>query len=157
MFDTCCFTDHRLIKKSEIPKIQELLIDKIKNLLNKGVIKFLNGGALGFDMIAADTILAFKSICPQIQLIMVLPCKNQSEKWSQENKLHYQDILNKADKIIYLSDKYYDECMLDRNRYLVDNSNYCIAFLKHKRGGTLFTVNYAKKLGKNVINIAELL
>lgn len=108
-------------------------------------------------MIAADTILAFKSICPQIQLIMVLPCKNQSEKWSQENKLHYQDILNKADKIIYLSDKYYDECMLDRNRYLVDNSNYCIAFLKHKRGGTLFTVNYAKKLGKNVINIAEFL
>lgn len=45
--------------------------------------------------------------------------------------------------------------MFRRNRYLVDNSSICIAYLTKNKGGTAYTVDYAKKLGVTVINIAD--
>ena len=42
-----------------------------------------------------------------------------------------------------------------RNRHLVDNSSACISYLTENKGGTFYTVNYAKSKGVEVINIAE--
>ena len=42
-----------------------------------------------------------------------------------------------------------------RNRHLVDNSGVCVCYLTKNSGGTAYTVNYAKKQGINVFNIAE--
>lgn len=42
-----------------------------------------------------------------------------------------------------------------RNRHLVDNSGVCVCYLTRNSGGTAYTVNYAKKQGVNVFNIAE--
>lgn len=46
-------------------------------------------------------------------------------------------------------------CMHRRNRHLVDNSGVCVCYLTRNSGGTAYTVNYAKKQGVNVFNIAE--
>lgn len=46
-------------------------------------------------------------------------------------------------------------CMHKRNRHLVDNSSACISYLTENKGGTFYTVNYAKSKGVEVINIAE--
>ena len=45
--------------------------------------------------------------------------------------------------------------MHKRNRHLVDNSSICICYLTENSGGTFYTVNYAKKQGLTVINLAE--
>lgn len=45
--------------------------------------------------------------------------------------------------------------MHKRNRHLVDNSSACISYLTENKGGTFYTVNYAKSKGVEVINIAE--
>ena len=42
-----------------------------------------------------------------------------------------------------------------RNKNLVNNSKYCIAYLKESNGGTAFTVKYALKNKLEIINIAE--
>jgi len=47
--------------------------------------------------------------------------------------------------------------MQKRNRNLVDNSGVCIAYLTENRGGTFYTVNYAAKLNREIINIADIL
>ncbi len=53
-----------------------------------------------------------------------------------------------------MSENYTSDCMLKRNRYMVDNSDIVIAVWDGRSGsGTGATVNYAKKQGKKVIII----
>ena len=47
--------------------------------------------------------------------------------------------------------------MHKRNRYLVDHSSICIAYLTENRGGTFYTANYANTSQIPVINIATVL
>lgn len=54
--------------------------------------------------------------------------------------------------MIYISKEYEKDCMLMRNKFMVDNSNFVIAMWDgRKRGGTYYTLNYAKKLNKQII------
>lgn len=67
----------------------------------------------------------------------------------------YEYIKTQADKIVYTSQEYTRGCMHKRNRHLVDNSSVCICYLTEPSGGTAYTVNYALRNGKSVINIAD--
>ena len=82
-----------------------------------------------------------------------MPCKNQDQGYSKEDKIRYQNLLKKASKVIYLGDEYVNGCMQIRNRFMVDNSSLIIAYMYAERGGTLYTVNYAKKKEKDIIFI----
>ena len=152
---TCCFTGHRLINRSDFDSIKAQVKKAVIALINKGVIFFGAGGALGFDTIAAESVLELKESFPQIKLILVLPCKNQTRGWGDYDVKRYDDILRRADKVVYVSEQYYDGCMQKRNRHLVDNSGYCICYLKRNSGGTAYTVNYAIKNGLMVYNVAK--
>ena len=151
---TCCFTGHRKIPGDELPQIKTKLKNTITELIGNGIIYYGAGGALGFDTLAALTVLELKQQYPQIKLILVLPCKNQTRNWRQNDIDIYDDIKQKADKIVYTSEHYYSGCMQKRNRHLVGNSGYCICYKTHDTGGTAFTVNYANKQRLKIINIA---
>ena len=61
-------------------------------------------------------------------------------------------ILEEADSIDYVSHEYYDGCMLERNRRLVDATGLLLAVYNgERRGGTAATVRYAQKLGRRII------
>lgn len=90
----------------------------------------------------------------QIKLILIIPCKGQENKWNYKDQKVYENIKNNADKIVYLSEKYEDGCMLKRNRHMIDNSNFVIAaWDSREMGGTYYTLNYARKLKKEIIFI----
>lgn len=150
---TCCFTGHRIIKEKEIDDLKIRLEQEIINLIEKDVVFFVCGGALGFDTIAALTILKLKKVYKNIQLIMALPCKNQDKYWNEKDKIIYKNILSLADRIICISDRYTYDCMLNRNRYMVNISYYCICYLRKAKSGTAYTVNYAKGLNLQIIFI----
>lgn len=121
-------------------------------LASKGVKYFETGGALGFDTIVAQAVLAIKDTHPEIKLILVLPCENQTKYWKQTDIDVYNDILAKK----YLSKTYYDGCMQKRNRHLVDCSSYCVCYFKEDTCGTAYTVSYAKSKNLKIININKL-
>lgn len=150
---TCCFAGHRVLPKDKILEIQERVEKEIIKLIEKGVIYFGVGGALGFDTIAELTILKLKKLYPQIKLILVLPCNHQTYHWSELDIFIYNYILSQSDKIVYTSKVYYNGCMQKRNRHLIENSKYCICYLEYKNSGTFYTVNYAHKKGLEIINI----
>ncbi len=152
---TCCFTGHRNIPANEYEKIQNTLEETIISLIKKGVCYFGAGGALGFDTMAALTILKLKEKYPHIKLILVLPCENQTYKWQQKDIDIYENIKSKCDKYVYTSKYYYNGCMFKRNKHLVDNSKYCICYLIKKTGGTAFTVNYAMSKNLIIYNLAD--
>ena len=152
---TCCFTGHRKISKDEYVEIKKCLFEEIEKLISKGVCYFETGGALGFDTLAALAVLELRETHSHIKLILILPCKEQTRGWQEEDKKIYGQILSKADKTVYASENYFRGCMQKRNRNLVDESSFCICYLNKPVGGTAYTVEYAKKQGLCIINIAE--
>lgn len=151
---TCCFTGHRVIPANEREQIIARLEKTIINLYQQGVVFFGAGGALGFDTIAADTIIRLRNDYPKLKLILVLPCLSQTKKWRPEDVDHYNQIMRQADKVRYTSQEYTSDCMHKRNRHLVDNSSVCICYQTRASGGTAYTVNYAHQQGLHVINVA---
>jgi len=152
---TCCFTGHRKLPQDKIEKIVLNLAREVDNLIAQGVTDFISGGALGFDQIAASLIIAKKEMEQRIRLIFALPCKNQDEFWSDEQKRLYHNILAEADEVIYVSEEYISGCMKKRNRYMVDRSAYCVCALLHPMSGTDQTVRYARQKGLRIISVAE--
>lgn len=45
--------------------------------------------------------------------------------------------------------------MFNRNKWLVNNSNYCIAHCIKNKVGRFYTVNYTEKEGVKVINLGR--
>lgn len=152
---TCCFTGHRNLPATKIEKILVNLEQAVEKLIAKGVTDFISGGALGFDQIAASLIIAKKEMGKPIRLIFALPCKNQEEKWNEKQKKLYQELMPEADEIIYISEEYNHFCMKKRNRYMVEQSSYCICALLQEKSGTGQTVRYARKKGLQVINVVK--
>ena len=152
---TVCFTGHRTIPMLKKWKIEKKLKETLEALIDNGYCYFGAGGALGFDTIAAQTVLELKKKHPEIKLILVLPCKNQTRGWEEKDVSVYESIIVQADKVVYTQEHYDRGCMFKRNRHLVDNSSVCVAYLTEEKGGTAYTVNYANQKGVKVINIAE--
>jgi len=83
---TCCFIGHSAISKKEYESIEYLFENEIVELINQGVYCFNTGAALGFDMLAAQTVLRLKETYPFIILDAVLHHKNNPTKgWSEKN------------------------------------------------------------------------
>lgn len=152
---TCCFTGHRDIAPYTLDTVFEQTKAVVTLLVSKGFKYFGTGGALGFDTIAAQAVLSVKETHPEIKLILVLPCENQTKYWKQQDIDVYNDIKLRADKVKVLAPHYYNGCMQKRNRHLVDCSSACICFLTKHEGGTAYTVDYAKQKGLDIINVVE--
>lgn len=151
---TCCFTGHRRISNDEVKEVKTRLKHTISAAIDQGYLYFGAGGALGFDTLAALTVLELKKKYPYIKLILVLPCINQTKGWSKKDVEVYEQIKSRCDKYVYTSENYFNGCMQKRNRHLVDNSSLCVCYLTENRGGTVYTVNYARQKGLKVINLA---
>lgn len=148
LFTTCCFTGHRVLKKDFNVENLEKVIEKV---IKNGYKTFLVGMAVGFDTVVFETLLKYKK--QNIDIIACVPCKNQNKYFTKKQNEKYNELLLSADKVVYISDEYYDGCMQKRNRYMVDNSSILIAYLYSNMGGTKYTVNYAEKNGKTIIYI----
>lgn len=159
----CCFTGHR---PSALPafgcesteEMQQLifLLDRaVNDALENGVTDFYVGGAQGFDTLAAEAVLRMRWLFPTLSLHLALPGRDQTKGWSSQDLSRYETILQSASKVWYAAELCSPESMRRRNRYLVDHSGRCIAYLRRMRGGTLYTVNYALDSGIPVDNLAE--
>lgn len=153
---TCCFTGHRDIPEEKKPQIRQLLRQTIRNLIQEGICFFGTGGALGFDTLAAEEVLYMRREFPNIKLIMVLPCRDQTRGWKPEEVKRYECILTAANKVVYVSEYYTLGCMHKRNRHLVDHSSVCVAYCTKSTGGSAYTLAYAKRRGRRVIELNDL-
>lgn len=145
---TCCFTGSRSLKKEDYQNISELVKKEVVSLYQKGITNFICGGALGFDTIAAITVINLKTVCPDIKLHLALPCQNHFSMWSDSEIAQFKTISKHSDSIKYVSQQYQKYCMFKRNRYMIDNSAHCISYSTKSKGGTAYTVNYANQ--KNI-------
>ena len=153
----CCFTGHRNVDGEALRGLSALLDDVLDRLIADGVTVFRTGGAVGFDTLAALKVLERRESCPSIRLELYLPCRDQTDGWGERSREYYDYILSRADRVEYLYDSYVKGCMLARNRRLVEGSQFCIGYCTKDRGGSAYTLDYAKKNGVRVINLARML
>ncbi len=153
--NTCAFTGHRDIPRELYESLSESIRRELYALYQKNVRHFIVGGAIGFDMIAAVTVLNLKSDLPDITLHIAIPCPNHFAKWRSSDKALFNAVRARADSELIVSPKYDRGCMYTRNRFMVDNSSYLISYCVKKSGGSHYTETYAKEKGLNIINISE--
>ena len=161
MKKSVCFTGHRTIAEDK-EKLSARLYALLERLVTeKKVTDFYTGGAVGWDALAALTVLKLRESYPEVKLHLVLPCpfEEQSAKWKEAQKTEYLHILGLADSVEQVSDRYYNGCMKARNARLVElASDYCICYWNPNnfRSGTGQTVRMAQKKGIEVINLFEM-
>ena len=148
------FTGHRSIPYKNLIKLNALLTETIRALAAGGIRVFRAGGAVGFDTLAALKVLELRDKLG-IELELILPCRDQTRGWSSRDKKYYDYILSACDRYYYISDTYTRDCMLERDRKLVEDCVRCVAYCKKSTGGTAYTMYYALKKGIEVINLAE--
>ena len=151
----CSFTGHRILPSYLYGSIETAVSDEIKRLYSLGVRRFITGGALGFDMLCARSVLSLKGELSGITLTLALPCVGHDAKWSASDKKEFAEILKKADETVYVSEEYSRYCMFKRNRFMVDNSLYCVSYCTKKSGGSYYTVNYAVTKQREITEISE--
>ena len=158
----CAFTGHRPHKfpwkgdeaDLRCVALKAVLAEQIEKLVAAGVTDFYSGMADGSDVWLSQIVLDLRKENPALKLHCCLPCEGQADKWSSSAQERYHSILGQADSVIYVSHKYYDGCMIARNHHLVEAAGRLLAvFNGVKRSGTGATLNYARKLGREILII----
>lgn len=140
----CMFAGHAKIYDTDSikPKLKNEIINLIENY---GVTVFYNGGKGEFDWLCAKCIKELKLDYPFIKSYLILAYKNES-------------VINRYDNFddtIYpnmeVSPKY---AIIKRNEWMVDRSDFLIAYVHREWGGAYKTLTYAKK--QNDIKISRI-
>ena len=158
----CAFTGHR---PQNLPwqfneadtyclKLKQILNQQISQLAKNGFTDFLSGMALGSDTWAAEAVLNLRKKNPALKLHCILPCKTQAEKWPVSEQERYQKILAQADSIFFTSRNYHPNCMLERNRFMVEKARLLLAVYNGQpHSGTDAAVRHAQRLSCDIIII----
>lgn len=152
---TACITGHRIIESKDLAQLTQLLNETIEKLIGQGVIFWGTGAAIGFDTLAAQAILKQREKNSTVKLITVLPCRDQDTRWRETDRQIYRQLLDSADKVVCLSERYFDGCMAQRNLHLIEHSSICVAYMKRAHSGASQTVRFAREHGLKIINLAE--
>lgn len=109
--------------------------------------RVLTGMALGVDQWVAWICLEM-----DIPFTAVLPCQDFSSRWPSHAQDEFQHLLSLAsDQILVSRDNYTNGCLMERNKWLVNNCETLYAVWNGvPDGGTYSTIRYAQRQGRRV-------
>lgn len=159
-FHTCCFTGHRPEKlpwrndesdfrcvalKAELDQVLEEVYQE------RGMRHFLCGMARGTDMYFCEAALALRGRHQDVTVEAVIPCEEQATLWKENERNRYFHLVEECDYESLVQCRYDKDCMLRRNRYMIQRATLLIAVFDGILGGTMYTINQAKKQRLEVI------
>ena len=150
---TVSFFGHRLVERaSEIQVRLEILLHDL--ITQKEYVEFLIGRDGEFDLLAASSIRrAVKQYgYGNTSIILVLPYMKAEYR---DNEQSYLDYYDEVEICADSSEVHYKSAIQVRNRCMVDRSDLVVCCIQHKSGGAYRTMQYAKKQGKQVRNLAD--
>ena len=141
-----CFTGHRPEKLTRFEwLIKKDLEKEIKKAIEDGLTVFISGMARGVDIWAAEIVLKLRDAGKPVRLICASPYEGFENRWEQDWKDRYHDIISKADHTVYVCKHYSRGCFQIRNEWMVDHSARVIAVFNGEKSGTKNTIDYAKR------------
>ena len=154
----CGFTGHRPEKLpwgsyEEDPRCQALktiIAREIEQAADAGADTFCCGMARGCDLYFAEAVLQLQKQRPELRLEAWLACPEQADRWGEEDRLRWQQLLKGCSQVHVVEDRYSDGYMLRRDSAMVDQISELITVWDGSHGGTGWTVRYAKWRGKKL-------
>lgn len=140
-------------------KLEQILKEQIVRLIRTGVSEFYTGGQTGIDTLAALLVISIKKeFGTTANLNLVLPYKNMHENFTELQKEDFYWIESSADTVTCLNETYTPGCYRERNRYMVERSDYLIGIAGKKlpHSGTHMTIKMARTKGTEIITINPL-
>lgn len=157
----CCFTGHRAEKlpwrnNESDPRciaLKQKISDVIFALYRDGFRRFYCGMASGCDLYFGEAVIALRDEHPEVELEAVIPYDGQASQWDRQTQKRYYRLAENADRCTVLHSQYTPDCMMERNRYMVDHSDILIAVYSGCSGGTQNTMLYAIRSQKRILEI----
>ena len=158
---SCCFTGHRpgglpwgaAESDPRCVALKDELSMRLQGIYEAGYRNFICGMALGCDMYFAEAALALRELRPEVSLEAAIPCGSQPDRWPKSQRERYNGLIDRCDKVTVLQYGYTRDCMMRRNRYMVDRSSLLLACFDGHPGGTMNTILYAERESLRVIVI----
>ena len=151
---TAAFTGHRFVDASQREHVKKRLSSAVLDAYGYGIRNFISGFAIGFDMMAAEVVAALKQTHPDITLMAAIPFNGQASRFGFYDRKRYDRLLEVADEVIMLSDRYYPRCFLDRDEFMVNNASSLIAYYDgREKGGTFYTIRKAMAQNIPIVNV----
>ena len=150
---TVSFFGHREIKQ---PFLVEKRVEKIivEIINSKEYVEFLIGRDGEFDQIVSSVIrrTTRKYNYGNSALIIVLPYMKAEFQNNEQSFLTYYDEVEICPES---SEAHFKAAIQIRNRNMVDRSDLIVCCIEHNSGGAFKTIQYATRLKKNMLNIAD--
>lgn len=166
---TVAFTGHRTYGGQAAAALRAT----VGELYVRGFRTFLCGMAMGFDLAAAEAVLACRDSetgsafspaaapdphfphtpMPGLRLVAVIPFRGQESRFPAVDRERFRRVLAAADHSVTLSPSYHAGCYAVRNNYLVEHAALLVAWYDGSPGGTHYTVRRALGRGLEFINL----
>ena len=128
---------------------EEDVVKLIKNVAKNDCVTFYLGGYGKFDIFALGCAHKYKNLFENTKIVFITPYLGD---WLQKRK---NDILNVYDSVIYppLENVPYKFAISKRNQWMVQQSDFVIAYVSTHFGGAYKTLLYAHKQNKPYVNL----
>ena len=134
--------------------LQQLEAIIMELLQKKEYVEFLVGRNGDFDQLVSSAVRHMKRTYrnDNSSLVLALPYLTAEYANNQKSYETYYDQIEVSHKAAQIHPK---AAIQFRNREMVDRADLVICYLEHNNGGAYQTVQYAKRKGKTVINLAD--
>ena len=147
------FFGHRQIDNVFV--IEQCLETMIRELLlSKEYVEFLVGRDGEFDQLVASTVRRFKRTVrdDNSSLVLVLPYATAEYRNNEQSFHEYYDEIEICAES---AEKHFKSAHQTRNRSMVDRSDLVVFCVERNSGGAYQTMQYAKKVKANIINLSD--
>ena len=147
----CTCFGHRETYKDFSRVLSELLEDLI---LNQGVVEFWTGGMGNFDGSFSAAVRGLKRKYPDIKLILVKPYFSNE---LNTNKEYYEYTYDDVVIPDILAGAHPKSAITKRDRWMVENSDFIVTYVRRDHGGAFEAKKYAAKLDKVIFETNDML
>lgn len=158
---TCCFSGSRPEKLgfdwTREPFYFEVMRTDLRAAIRRAVdleyTRFITGMSRGFDLWAAQEVIAMRRSIPDLVLVAALPFPDMACRWPAAWRTLYEHTLQQCNYEVQIAGQYYPGCYHARDTYMVQQSSRIICWYNGSPGGTAFTCHQAERRGLTLDNI----
>ena len=147
MIKSCSVSGHRKIPFHLTEVVRQALHQEILLAVTDGYTNFISGFAEGVDYEFADTVASLKREFLSITLEAAIPHRGRM----RTKDVRFHTLIDQCEYINIQSETHYAGVYHARNRSMVERAERLIAVYDGRAaGGTVYTMNYAMLLGREV-------